>query len=201
MAHVNLAEAKALLSELVARAEAGESRQISRRGKPVALLSGLTPPRKPLDVAAMRARRGTLLIRYLDTSLLVSSLTEQAASDRVLSWLTRHVSTDPRISDWVVTEFASALSVKIRMGRLSAENRTKASSLFTRLQGDSIAVAPITREHVQAAARFANQFGPGLQAGDALHVAATTEPGATICTLDKRLSEVAVALGVSAELV
>jgi len=87
------------------------------------------------------------------------------------------------------------------MGRLSAENRTKASSLFTRLQGDSIAVAPITREHVQAAARFANQFGPGLQAGDALHVAATTEPGATICTLDKRLSEVAVALGVSAELV
>ncbi len=55
MGHVNLAEAKAHLSELVARAEAGESIQISRRGKPVAQLTSLSPPRKPLDVAAMRA--------------------------------------------------------------------------------------------------------------------------------------------------
>lgn len=55
MGPVNLAEAKAHLSELVARAEAGESIQISRRGKPVALLTNLTPPRKPIDVAAMRA--------------------------------------------------------------------------------------------------------------------------------------------------
>ena len=55
MGHVNLAEAKAHLSELVARAEAGEAIQISRRGKPVAQLTSLSPPRKPLDVAAMRA--------------------------------------------------------------------------------------------------------------------------------------------------
>ncbi len=55
MGPVNLAEAKAHLSELVARAEAGESIQISRRGKPVALLTSLTPLRKPIDVAAMRA--------------------------------------------------------------------------------------------------------------------------------------------------
>lgn len=55
MGHVNLAEAKAHLSELVARAEAGECIQISRRGKPVALLTSLAPPRKPIDIAAMRA--------------------------------------------------------------------------------------------------------------------------------------------------
>jgi prevent-host-death family protein len=55
MSHVTLAKAKAHLSELVARAEAGEAIQISRRGKPVALLTSLTPPRKPIDVAAMRA--------------------------------------------------------------------------------------------------------------------------------------------------
>lgn len=55
MGHVNLAEAKAHLSELVARAEAGESILISRRGKPVAQLTSLKPPRKPIDVAAMRA--------------------------------------------------------------------------------------------------------------------------------------------------
>ena len=87
------------------------------------------------------------------------------------------------------------------MGRLSAENRIKASRLFTRLQGESIAVVPITRDHFLAAARFANQSGLGLRAGDALHVAVAAELGATICTLDKRLAEATVALGVSAEMV
>jgi prevent-host-death family protein len=55
MSHVDLAEAKAHLSEFVARAEAGEAIQISRRGKPVAQLTSLTTPRKPIDVAALRA--------------------------------------------------------------------------------------------------------------------------------------------------
>lgn len=39
MGQVNIAEAKAHLSDLVARAEAGETTQISRRGKPVAQIS------------------------------------------------------------------------------------------------------------------------------------------------------------------
>jgi antitoxin (DNA-binding transcriptional repressor) of toxin-antitoxin stability system len=60
MGHVNLAEAKAHLSELVARAEAGESIQISRRGKPVAQLSNLTQPRKRIDLAALRAVTDTM---------------------------------------------------------------------------------------------------------------------------------------------
>jgi prevent-host-death family protein len=58
--HVNLAEAKAHLSELVARAEAGETIQISRRGKPVAQLTSLAQPRKPIDVAALRAVLDTM---------------------------------------------------------------------------------------------------------------------------------------------
>ena len=52
---VNVAEAKAHLSELVARAEAGEAIQFSRRGKPVAQLSSLTQIRKPIQLAALRA--------------------------------------------------------------------------------------------------------------------------------------------------
>jgi prevent-host-death family protein len=58
--HVNLAEAKAHLSELVARAEAGETIQISRRGKPVVQLTSLAQPRKPIDVAALRAVLDTM---------------------------------------------------------------------------------------------------------------------------------------------
>jgi prevent-host-death family protein len=55
MRSVNLAEAKAHLSELVARAESGESICITRRGKPVARLSVIETPHRPIDLAALRA--------------------------------------------------------------------------------------------------------------------------------------------------
>jgi len=55
MVDVNLADAKAQLSALVKRAEAGESVRITRRGKPVAYLTAAIPPRKPIDVEALRA--------------------------------------------------------------------------------------------------------------------------------------------------
>jgi prevent-host-death family protein len=55
MDSVNLADAKARLSELVERAAQGEEICITRRGKPVARLVPDRPPRKPVDVAALRA--------------------------------------------------------------------------------------------------------------------------------------------------
>jgi prevent-host-death family protein len=55
METVNLADAKARLSELVERAEAGETVRITRRGKPVAQLTRVAAPRKPIDFAALRA--------------------------------------------------------------------------------------------------------------------------------------------------
>jgi prevent-host-death family protein len=57
---VNLAEAKAHLSELVARAEAGETIQISRRGKTVAQLSSLTQTRKPIRLATLKTVTDTM---------------------------------------------------------------------------------------------------------------------------------------------
>jgi prevent-host-death family protein len=55
METVNLADAKARLSELVERASAGEVVHITRRGKPVAQITSLQRPRKPIDFAALRA--------------------------------------------------------------------------------------------------------------------------------------------------
>lgn len=52
---INLAEAKAKLSELIVRAEAGETVTITRRGKPAVTLVPTEKPRKPVDVDAMRA--------------------------------------------------------------------------------------------------------------------------------------------------
>jgi prevent-host-death family protein len=55
MKQVNLADAKAHLSELVARAAAGEPVCIMRRGKPVAQLTALDVRRKRIDSSALQA--------------------------------------------------------------------------------------------------------------------------------------------------
>jgi prevent-host-death family protein len=51
---VSIAEAKAHLSELVDRAEAGETVRITRRGKPVARLICESKKNKRLDIEALR---------------------------------------------------------------------------------------------------------------------------------------------------
>lgn len=52
---ISLADAKAHLSELVDRVEAGESIDITRRGKPVARLTAVASPRKPVDAALLQS--------------------------------------------------------------------------------------------------------------------------------------------------
>lgn len=60
MGHVNIAEAKAHLSDLIARAEAGETILISRRGKPIVELRAIAQPREAIDTEAPRAFITTL---------------------------------------------------------------------------------------------------------------------------------------------
>lgn len=55
MNDIPLAEAKARLSELIARVEAGDTVCITRRGKPVARLVPATTSRAPIDVDALDA--------------------------------------------------------------------------------------------------------------------------------------------------
>lgn len=55
MATINLADAKAHLSELVDRVEAGVSIDITRRGKLVARLTAVARPRRPIDAALTAA--------------------------------------------------------------------------------------------------------------------------------------------------
>lgn len=60
MEAVNLAEAKARLSELVGRAEAGEDIRISRRGKPAVKLVPVEPLKREIDWAAIDRFRESL---------------------------------------------------------------------------------------------------------------------------------------------
>ena len=71
---VNLADAKAHLSELVDRAEAGNSIDITRRGKPVARLTAATRPRKPIDAALLHALTETMPPQTESAAELVRSM-------------------------------------------------------------------------------------------------------------------------------
>jgi prevent-host-death family protein len=54
MTTIGLAEAKAKLSELVERAAAGETVEITRRGKPVAQIVPVKKKLKPIDFDSIR---------------------------------------------------------------------------------------------------------------------------------------------------
>lgn len=57
---VNLSRAKACLSELLDKVEAGEEVVITRRGKPVARLSGAVRRKKPLPLKELAEFRSTM---------------------------------------------------------------------------------------------------------------------------------------------
>ena len=52
---ITLTAAKAHLSALIDRVEAGDSFDITRRGKPVARLTAVAKPRRPIDAALLQA--------------------------------------------------------------------------------------------------------------------------------------------------
>ena len=79
MSAISLAEAKAHLSELVDRVEAGDSFEITRRGKRVARLTAAARPRKRIDLAVLRALTEQMPPQAQDAAHLVRSMRD---SDR-----------------------------------------------------------------------------------------------------------------------
>lgn len=74
MTTVSLAEAKAHLSELIDRVEAGDSIEITRRGKTVARLTGAEKPRQPISADELRALTDTMTLQTQDAAEFVRAM-------------------------------------------------------------------------------------------------------------------------------
>ena len=134
---------------------------------------------------------------YLDTSVVVAATTNEPRTADVLAWFDLQDPEELAISDWVVTEFSSALSIKLRTRQIEAAERADALAAFAGLCANALAVLPVSRAQFRTAARFADQHALGLRGGDALHLAICGDQRATLCTLDRPQSEACTALGIS----
>lgn len=137
---------------------------------------------------------------YIDTSVLVAATTRESRTASVQRWLASQPPNRLCISDWTITEFSAALSMKLRMGYLDEPLRAEVLSVFASMTQDSFTVVAVTRDDFTAAARLADQYRSGLRAGDALHLAIAANARRTIVSLDRTLIKAALAVGIQAQM-
>lgn len=103
------------------------------------------------------------------------------------------------ISSWVLTEVASALSLKVRTGQVTHQERSKSDAQIELMRNAFLRRAMIEEPHFFAATRFVAR-AENLRAGDALHLAIAADYGLKIVTLDKGMAVAAEVLSVDCTL-
>lgn len=134
---------------------------------------------------------------YLDTSVAVPLFVPEPSSAAIDAWL--ESCTSPLVtSDWIMTEFGSALSMKVRRGEIDTKQAKAAWKGFEGFCQTGLRLLPISRKTFNEAAKLALTSSSGLRAGDSLHLAAALEIGTTgFATADATLEKNAKAKGLN----
>ncbi len=134
---------------------------------------------------------------YLDTSAAIPLFVPEPISEAVEAWLAQ--SGDKLVtSDWLVTEFASALSIKVRRAEINKRQADTAWNNFFAFTQTGLHVMRVDADVFQTAARLTRNSRSGLRAGDALHLAAALDANVTgIATADANLARNAKANGLT----
>ncbi len=136
---------------------------------------------------------------YLDTSVAVSLLVSEPKTADVKTWFGA-LSGVAVSSDWLISEFASAISIKQRVRELSESDARLIRKEFKMLMEGGLRILPVSRTAFHRAAELSMRHNNGLRAGDALHLAVALEIGAkSIATLDSVMAANAERLKIRVE--
>ena len=137
---------------------------------------------------------------YLDTSALVPLIVPEASSPKIKAWrdgLSERHAKELTLSVWALTEFASAMGLKVRNRELTRQQGESAVAFLRDEVAPKLNVLEVSATDFRLAEAMLQEFSLGLRAGDALHLAIASS-GATsqfVC-LDRQLARAGAALGV-----
>ena len=121
---------------------------------------------------------------YVDTSVLVALCTNEPKTAVVAAWYAQ-CTDDLASAAWCVTEFASALGLKQRIGQLTQAQAQVAWLQFERICANDLELLSVEISTFHTAAELAMDSKTGLRAGDALHLACAMQAKAQgVVTLD-----------------
>ena len=138
---------------------------------------------------------------YVDTSVVIAALTEEAATARVRAWFDQQPNESLSLSHWVLTEVSGALSLKVRTGALPLSQRTEVLSTRRAMENGLFSRIPIRSSAFEAATRMVERHDLNLRSPDALHIAIAQAADCELVTLDKTMAKAAQDLGVSVAMI
>ena len=136
---------------------------------------------------------------YLDTSVIVPLIVPETISSRARSWFDRldlKSTKELALSAWALTEFTSAMGIKVRNREITSEQGKAARAFLEDALLPNMTVVEVTPTDFRLAETMLREFALGLRAGDALHLATASRCAAQqFVSLDRKLCRVAEALG------
>ncbi|MDP2826021.1 MAG: type II toxin-antitoxin system VapC family toxin [Sulfuritalea sp.] len=129
--------------------------------------------------------------RYLDTSLIVAALVRETGTEAAKAYLSTASNEFLLASRWVVTEFSSALALKVRTGTITEAEQVVVLAMFRRFSTARLRLVDVEARDFDTAAGLCDQIAAPLGAGDALHLAACKRTGARLATFDNDMAAAA----------
>jgi len=136
---------------------------------------------------------------YADTSVLLALFLNEAKTPDAWQWVGQQQAGSIAASDWTLTEFSSALAVKLRMRAIDENSHGKTLFAVKRFASNQLALIKPEKANFHHAAELCDHWQMELRAGNALHLAIAERHGLTVCTLDKGMLTAAQALGLPFE--
>jgi predicted nucleic acid-binding protein len=135
-------------------------------------------------------------MRYFDTSFLTPLIREEKTSSHVARFVAELTTEELAINLWTEVEVASLLARDVRRGVITGDEAKKADALFGDIVRQSFVVVSPSVDDYALARRHLHNYGTGLRAGDALHLAiAGNRRAEAIYSLDKPMIKAGKILG------